>query len=243
MLLVGCGRKGFSGVDAGDDTVDTPLPTDAEIDAPLICTNDDGVCLFGCADEGDTDCITSCGDGKCIGNANELCTSCAQDCMTMSIVCGNGACDSGEAAAGCYADCGPASWPWVAEEMQLMNMINATRTAGKKCPGPGGILTAPALTIDPTLQPPAREWAWEIAHQNYWMSDGSACNGRTYQQREVQGGFTQYITAYGFPDVTATFNDWLSNQTTCDLVMDANLTTMNVAVAFDLQKGYIFVIK
>lgn len=238
ILVLGCGRRGFE-----TDAQPPPGNIDApEIDAPPLCIDNDNVCLFGCVMM-DADCNTTCGDGKCVGNANELCNSCNLDCKTMAAVCGNGACDSGEAAAGCYADCGPALWKWTAEEAMLIDLINTTRTGGKKCPGPGGIVTAPALTVDPALQPHAHEWAWEIAHQNFWTADGQACNGRTYMQRELQGGFTQFITAFGFATVTDAFNDWLSTEGNCNIVMDAGYTSMNVGVAIDLQKGYVFVVK
>lgn len=242
VLLGGCGRKGFSDEDAGTADAATPAGDALPIDAPLVCTDGDSVCLVGCVGM-DSDCVTTCGDGTCVGNAGELCNSCTQDCATTTAVCGNGACDPGEQAAGCYADCGPSPWLWTAEEMQLVNLINTARTGGTKCPGPGGIMTAPALALEATLQMPAREWAWEIAHQNFWQMDGSACNGRTYQQRELIGGFAQYINSYNFADVQSAFNDWMSNQGLCNLVMDPTLTKMNVGVAFDLAKGYVFVIK
>src|SRR5262245_55766205 len=69
-------------------------------DAPNCAA--DGVCTPGCTD--DPDCAGVCGDGTCAG---ELCAMCASDCATRAAVCGNGACDSGEDSASCFADCGP----------------------------------------------------------------------------------------------------------------------------------------
>ncbi|HEU0031256.1 MAG TPA: CAP domain-containing protein [Kofleriaceae bacterium] len=249
-LVTACGRKGFEKeIDVVDSAVNDSITImndgdPVQMDAPAVCTDGDGVCLFECNGR-DSDCNAVCGDGVCTGNGGELCNTCGADCATQNTVCGNGACESSERTTGtCYADCGPGIWEWTAEEAMLIQLINNTRTQGFKCPGvAGGAVTRPPLTVDPALQPAAREWAWEIAHQNFFMNDGSACNGRTATQREASGGFTAYISSFGFPDVQATFNDWLSAGSTCQVLMSDLNTTMSVGVAFDLQKGYAFVLK
>ena len=238
----GC-KKNFEDITDGGVPNDTILLGDGTPPPDVTCSNGDGVCLFGCAGN-DTDCNAVCGDGTCIGNAGELCNTCANDCKTTNTVCGNGDCEVGEPEAQCYADCGPVPWQWTAEEAQLIQLINQKRTGGFKCPGtPGGAVTVPALAIDPALELGARGWAWEVAHQNFWMQDGSACNGRDATMREAEGGFVDYISSFGFADVQAAFDDWLVAGSTCTVLMSAVRTKMFVAVAFDLQKGYIFVLK
>jgi hypothetical protein len=242
VALAACGRSGF---DSTVELLDATNDIDSiafEIDAPLACPVGDGVCLYGCANE-DTDCATTCGDGICVGNAGEMCNSCATDCKTMSIACGNGACEAGESP-NCYADCGPPLWKWGAEEAQLIGLINSKRTAGYKCPGaPGGAVTRPAYVLDPTMLAGAREWSWEIAHQNYWDASGVSCNDRTPAQRELTGNYRDYIAAYGFVDVAATFNDWITTSNLCQLIMSDMYTNINVGVSYDINKGYVFVLK
>ena len=122
LAVAACGRVGFEPADGGVDAL-----SDAGIDAlNPACLVSDGVCVFGCGGI-DVDCATTCGDGTCVGNGGELCGNCAADCMTQRAACGNGACDPGEVAAGCIADCGPAPWPWTKEETELLTMVNATR--------------------------------------------------------------------------------------------------------------------
>lgn len=104
-------------------------------------------------------------------------------------------------------------------------------------------ITLPALVVDPALKAPAREWAWEMAHQAFFTQDGSACNGRVLSQSYAAGNFTAYNNGFNFVDVAATFNDWITSSASCTVVMSEVNTTMNVGVAFDVAKGYVFVLK
>jgi uncharacterized protein YkwD len=240
MVFAGCGRIGFDarsdggGVDAADDA--TP---DAVNPACLIA---DGVCVFGCA-RIDDDCSTTCGDGTCIGNAGELCVSCSADCNTTTPVCGNGACDPGEAAAGCHADCGPAPWPWLQEEADLLEQINATRATGYACPA-GAVPAAPALTAT-SFTPGAREWVWELAHQKFFMSGGVVCNGRTFAERATIGGYNAGMNAGGPSTTTVAIalSRWLGDSSQCSALLAATYTQIEVAVAHDADHAFVLLLK
>jgi hypothetical protein len=225
LLIMACGRVNF----------DPPPDTGPERD----CSGADGICLIECVGV-DPDCVTTCGDGICVGNAGELCTSCAADCATRTGGCGNGACEAGEAGAGCYADCGPDPWPWIGDEQLVVDAINLARTGGTTCPG-GSMRTAPALPVDSGLLVPAREWAWERAHQNYPGGTGGACNGRTFQERAMEGGFSDALSLSGTGTAQDALTYWFSNGQSCNMLMDAT-TTMFVAVGHDVQGAYVVVL-
>ena len=222
LVAAACGRVGFETGDAS------------------ACVPGDDTCPFGCVGT-DPDCATSCGDGRCIGNAGELCSTCAADCATIEPVCGNGACDPGEPEDGCIADCGPATWPWLADEEQLVALIDQTRTAGFMCTTMP--MTQPALALDPTLEPGAREWAWELAHHRYFDAAGSACNGRTVADREAAGGFTGYVTASGYTAAQDALTAWLADPTQCEILMSPVPTQVFVAIARDATTGFVVVLR
>ncbi len=213
--------------------------SDASTDASSTCI-DDGVCSFGCAGH-DRDCDTTCGDGVCMGNAGELCVNCPADCMTTAAVCGNGACDPGESP-GCVADCGPTPWPWTAEETELLQKINAVRIAGYTCPN-GARAPQPAFTsADATAA--AREWAWELAHQKFFMAGGTVCNGRTFEQRSEN--FALYDNASlssgpSYPTVDTVLARWLTNADQCEGLMMPMYTRASIGVAHDDTNAYVII--
>ena len=230
------------------DGVDAPLsdgmnPTDGtSIDTPMgACTGGDNTCLVACVST-DPDCTTTCGDGRCVGNAGELCSNCTADCMTTNVVCGNGQCQAGESP-DCFADCGPTPWTWAAEEAQLLALIQNARTTGFACPNMASV-TRPAYTISAALLPPAREWVWEMSHHNFFGSGSTnaSCNGRTAAQREQEGGFTGYVRSAGPADVQTAFNNWMASATQCPIVMSTS-TMANLAVSYDTRRSYILVLK
>src|SRR5512146_1435669 len=92
VVAFGCGRIGFdpAGGQSGGDGGNRPPACVA-----------DGFCAPGCG-AADPDCPTACGDGICVGNAGELCTTCAAGCRTTANVCGNGTCGPGEEGTTCY---------------------------------------------------------------------------------------------------------------------------------------------
>ncbi len=245
-------RAGFCRADDGSD-VDAPLDHDASgidsalgdgslIDAPAAtCAGGDDVCLVACIAM-DPDCVTTCGDNRCVGNAGELCGACNADCATTAAVCGNAQCQPGEIP-DCYADCGPVPWMWNAEEQQLMTLVNNARTSGTACPNdPGG--TRPAFTIDPAFAAGAREWVWEMSHSDYFGPTPAGCNGRTYEQRRSDGGgFSGYVRSRGYATVQLAFNAWMASATQCPIVMSATATKMYASVAFDTAKSYVLLIK
>jgi uncharacterized protein YkwD len=227
-------------LDATDDGSLIDATTDAAIDATLTCAGNDNVCLVACVAT-DPDCVTTCGDNRCVGNAGELCTTCAADCVSTAAVCGNAQCQTGESP-DCYADCGPVPWTWSAEEQQLITLINNARTTGFACPGAGSV-TRPAYTIDPTMQAGAREWAWEMSHHDYFGTTADGCNGRTYAQRKLDGNFTGYTRSRGYPTVQDAFDNWMTSASQCPIVMSATATKMNASVAFDTAKSYVMLLR
>ena len=216
---------------------------DAGLDAPAgACAGGDGVCLVACLVD-DPDCNTTCGDGRCVGNAGELCGNCSADCATTAVVCGNGDCEAGETP-DCYADCGPSPWTWSAEEQQLLAMINGARTGGFTCPG-GAQVTRPAFTVDTgAMHAGAREWAWEVAHHDFAVNGGAACNGRTLMQRKITAGaFNSYMRASGYADIQAVFDNWMGTQSSCDIIMSSSTTTIAVAVTYEVDNAYVVLTK
>jgi hypothetical protein len=230
-----------SEIDAPLDDVPVDIAGDVQIiDGPIgACAGGDNKCLVSCVGM-DPDCTTTCGDGKCVGNAGEFCGNCAMDCATTNVVCGNGQCQAGESP-DCYADCGPAPWTWSAEEMQLTALVQNARTSGFTCPG-GSAVTRPAYQIVAGLQPAAREWVWEMSHQSFFGMNNVSCNGRTLSQREMDGGFGGYVRSTGYATVQDAFNSWMSSTSLCPIVM-STATQASVAVALDATKAYIMVIK
>jgi hypothetical protein len=229
LVAAGCGRVGFDGVAARTD--------DASVPDASACAAGDGVCLPACL-ASDPDCITTCGDGRCVGNAGELCgTTCMSDCATTAVVCGNAECQAGEDGFNCYADCGPPTWSWETEEVALRTAINAARTGGTSCPGGGGPQFAPALAVDTTMQPGAREYAWEIAHHDIHLND--ACNGRTFAERQApyggNGGLSQSVA----PTAADAVALWSSDVTLCPVLMLTGRTQLAVGVAIDAQPGWV----
>lgn len=198
------------------------------------------MCLVSCV-ASDPDCATTCGDGRCVGNAGELCGNCATDCATTDPVCGNAACEPGEAP-DCFADCGPTPWTWTAEETALLGFLNNARASGFECPG-GTMEPVPPLTLDTSMLPTGREWAWEIAHHEFFTNGGAACNGRSYSQRRLQGGFNGYVSNRNASTVQAVYDSWMANSEVCDLLMSTLPTKAAVAVAVDAQRSYILLLK
>ncbi len=228
-----------SDADPGDGASDgsSDAPTDTTMGA---CAGGDNACLVSCVAT-DPDCMTTCGDNRCVGNAGELCSSCAADCNTTAAVCGNGQCQAGESP-DCFADCGPTPWTWAAEEAQLLALVQNARTSGFACPSMTSV-TRPAFTVSAALLPPAREWVWEMSHHNYFGTTAQAsCNGRSAAQREADGGFTGYVRSAGYDTVQAAFNAWMASASQCPIVM-STASMAAIAVSFDTRKSFILVLK
>lgn len=244
VLVAGCGRIGFG---ASADRVDAALDQDALVDAPpdaaIPTCASDGLCAALCMTM-DPDCTTTCGDGNCLGNAGELCGTCAADCATRQPVCGNGACDPGEAAAACYADCGPAPWTWPSEEAAVLTLINDRRTAGFQCPGQTLAITAPPLTLDLAIALDAREWVWEIAHQNIRLANGDVCNGRTWPERMVAGNYVSFVHAFGAGITPAgALGVWSADASTCERIMNPTRTVIGIGAAHDVEEAYVLLFR
>jgi hypothetical protein len=196
--------------------------------------------VFGCAGI-DPDCTTTCGDGVCIGNAGELCSTCTADCMTTAPVCGNGTCDPGEAAAACVADCGPMPWPWTQEEADLLVQVNAMRTAGFMCPG-GMRPAQPAWTPGPWLDD-ARDWVWEYAHHDFMLPTLDTCRGVTRSQLSMAGNNYSVLFAGNAVFVADAINVWQNDGSFCDAIMNPMWTQAVVAAGHDVKHGYFMIFR
>jgi hypothetical protein len=223
-----CRAPDFTGDDAAVDTT---------IDGNPACAGGDGTCLVDCVGS-DPDCTTTCGDGVCVGNAGEMCGICAADC-NVAAACGNGHCEQGEA--DCFADCGPTPWAFADDETALFELVNAARTGGTMCPGAMAPVTAPALARNLQYTDGLREWAWEIAHQNVFITGGNSCNGRGPVER-VGASFNSFIQSRNHADIQAAFNSWISSSTLCPILMTASRTKGNVAFASDVNRGFVIVL-
>ena len=222
MIAAGCGRIGFGTV-GGDDS--------AVPDATTACVAD-GFCPPSCIGS-DPDCATTCGDGICVGNAGELCTTCAADCRTTMDVCGNGTCGASETGVTCYSDCGPSPWTWSQDEADLLAAINQARTEGTSCGGMPAT-TAPALTIDAALARAARDVTWEQAHLR--IITFNRCDGQsmtmflsTVNARSTKISSGETTTQQRITDLMAS---------SCMTVMDPTLARVGIGVADDLASVY-----
>jgi hypothetical protein len=230
VVLASCGRFGFAGIEDAQDTAH---------DTAGLCVDGDGICLVSCVAM-DSDCVTTCGDGRCVGNAGEYCHDCAADCMTLDPVCGNGACDPGEAP-DCYADCGPSPWTWTADEQELRDMLNAARVNGTMCPG-APLRTAPMFVDDTSLELGAREWSWEIVHQG--PPAAGRCNGRTIGDviLAVSGGSSGYVWIANVPTAADTVAFFLGTQNICNSIMSNTFMRIGAGVARDNGNRFTIII-
>lgn len=218
----------------------TPASPDARVADDAVsrpeCAGGDGVCRYSCVAE-DPDCVATAGDGVCVGNAGELCTS-DPDCDTREDVCGNGACSATEGSDLCYADCGPDPWPWTSLEEEVLMLVNEARARGIACAGRDPVVLGP-LTLDDGMLAGARERAWELAHQEQ-SAAGPACNGRSTAEIAAEVG-AGAVLLYRDPDGTRRPSDAVSawiGAGVCLSLIDPAMTSAAVAVAYDADRGF-----
>jgi hypothetical protein len=128
-----------------------------------------------------------------------------------------------------------------------MTAINAARTGGTTCPGDASPRFAAALTATTTMTPGAREYAWELAYEQYAMGNGASCNGRTFAQRQqtysANGGLSLYSNTGAFVDLMGVVNVWRTNATLCPVLMNTSSTQCSTAVARDALDSYVMWLK
>ena len=180
-----------------------------------------------------------CGDQVCSGGAGELCSACS-DCATLAQVCGNGACDPGESP-GCYADCGPTPWTWTSDANALLAAVNQARTNGTMCPGGGGMQIRPALVYDTSLEPFAREVAWETAHESWTNNVG--CNGRSFSDQLTMLGAAALWKVYGAATPGDAIGFLLGMMGSCNSIMAAGITQLGGAGAYDALNAHTIVLR
>jgi uncharacterized protein YkwD len=180
---------------------------------------------------------TTCGDQVCSGTGGETCKSCTGDCRTTSNVCGNGACGTGESGTSCFVDCGPEPWAWTGEEDDLFVRINAARTGGTACAG-GPTTTAPALLVDAPLDAAARDLAWEQAHFGLSIN---RCNGQSLLSylSSVGANGSRLASSSSSTTNAQRMADWIADTSSCSTLMSTSYTRAGVAVAVDMNNGYV----
>jgi uncharacterized protein YkwD len=188
------------------------------------------------ADGPRTDAPASCGDAVCDGPTIENCQICAADCSTLSAVCGNGLCDSGETSTSCFDDCGPTPWTpaWTTVEAEMLDEINAHRAAGTRCPGDSGARAPlPALTPHPDLQAIARNTAWDFSHHSY--SGGPRCSDLdAFALLESQGHTGYRGATYAVSSsATGAVDAWMADAGLCGVLMGEFHTLIGVGFADD----------
>lgn len=237
----------MAGICDGDSTLDaavdgSSVSDDAPVDGANACAGGDDRCLLACVAD-DPDCATTCGDGRCVGNAGELCTTCAADCKTRDPVCGNAQCESGESP-DCFADCGPTPWTWTEMEAELVQRINERRTMGTAC-GNNPTTVAPPLATSTALRPAAHEWAWELAHHQFRdeVNPGGACNGRTFAERQVPVDFDAAVWSTGYDGFEKAANAWFANTSICQSLMATTRTQIAAGIAFDADTSFVVVLE
>jgi hypothetical protein len=207
------------------------------------------VALVGCgrvafdalpADANIDSAIAVCGDNICAGDLGELCTTCMNDCATLAQVCGNGACEAGEETV-CYADCGPSPWPWTSEANEMLVALNQFRATGTICPGETMTRTGPPLTHDGSLEPFAREWAWEAAHQEWFSID--SCNGRPAGDRLTAIGASSGWRTFDKPSPMDAIATLLAYEPSCPLLMSTSNTRLATAGAHDVSTSHTVVLR
>ena len=227
MLAAGCGRIGFGTAgDGGAAADDSAVP-----DATTACVAD-GFCPPSCVGS-DPDCATICGDGVCVGNAGELCTTCAADCRTTMDVCGNGTCGPSETGATCFTDCGPSPWTWSQDQAELLTAINQARTGGTAC---GGMqeTTAAALTVDPALARAARDVTWEEAHLGTIALN--RCDGQSMTSFLGSVNASSTRLSSGQTTTQQRFAELIAQS--CSEVMNPAFTRVGIGVADDVTSVY-----
>ena len=240
LVIAACGRIGFGetgdrGSNGDGGATDDGTAADG---TTVTCVDGDGICAVACVGM-DTDCMTTCGDGRCVGNAGERCGNCASDCATTNDVCGNTICDPDEDSTSCETDCGPSPWPFTQLETDLFNALNMLRTSGFQCPGTGSVTTAPALAAgpaDPTDD--AHHLAWQIAHQPNTSMMPMTCNGTSYAALTPPGYFTGVFTS-GNATALAALNGFKSNNGDCVALMNPSSTMVEIGAAMDVTDGWI----
>jgi hypothetical protein len=233
VLASGCGRIGFGTGTGGDGGADDGS---AVPDATTACVAD-GFCPPSCVGR-DPDCETTCGDGTCIGNAGELCTTCTADCRTTMDVCGNGTCGASETGATCYSDCGPSPWAWSQDEAELLAAINQARTGGTSCAGMPAT-TAPALTIDADLARAARDLTWEEAHLG--TITFNRCDGQPLVAFLGMANAASSRIAAGQTTTQQRISDLIASD--CSTVMDPARTRVGIGVADDIAAVYVVLLR
>lgn len=125
----------------------------------------------------------------------------------------------------------PAPSGWSDFESEMLDLVNAFRTAGGACPG-GTFAPVPPLAVDDALWRAARDHSEDMAAQDYFSHDG--LDGSSFAGRIGEAGYTgqpfgENIAA-GNGTAAATFEQWRFSDGHC-----FNMTTTS---ANEIGIGY-----
>ena len=113
----------------------------------------------------------------------------------------------------------------------MLTALNQARMTGVMCPGAGSVTTAPALIYDATIEPTAREWAWEAAHESWIPAD--SCNGRTGLDRVTAAGLASAWKVFNATSPADAINMLLVDPGACPNLMTSSVTELGAAAAHD----------
>jgi uncharacterized protein YkwD len=209
-----------------------PACGDGTCDADEDCASCEADCGTCPAPEPPPPTEPVCGDAVCDGLAGEMCTTCPE-CDTTDVVCGNGACESGETAASCRPDCGDEPWPnaWAQWEDDVVALINEHRAAGTDCPSGPKDPVGP-VAMDPALQQAARLHSWDQSYSGYFSH--TSCNGRSPWARAAAAGTSasSEVIGWGYSSPEAIVNGWLSSTSGhCDALLNGSRSLVGVGYA------------
>ncbi len=114
----------------------------------------------------------------------------------------------------------PTPQGWSADEVEMLALVNAFRTAGGSCPG-GTFAPLPPLAADDALWAAARDHSEDMIARDYFAHDGP--DGSSFAGRIVDAGYTgqpygENIAAGNGP--AGTFEQWHQSDGHC-----RNMTT------------------
>jgi cysteine-rich secretory family protein len=123
----------------------------------------------------------------------------------------------------------------------MLAALNQARTNGRICPGDTATLSAAPLVYDATLEPAAREWAWEAAHENWGPANG--CNGRTSTDRVAAAGATSAWKTFSAASPADAIEMLLDTSFACPELMKATNTKFAGAGAYDVIVSHAIMLK
>jgi uncharacterized protein YkwD len=133
------------------------------------------------------------------------------------------------------------SQPAAKVPLQVLELVNEARAAGRICGQQHFAPAAPLLLSDP-LYRAARVHARDMARRNYFEHQGR--DGSSPKDRVQREGYPLRLTgeniAFGPDSVAEVVDGWLGSPGHCANIMDPRFRDMGVAVALGNKRGYFY---